>query len=206
MKTSTFLTISTSVLLGALDVSSALTPPTRDQLLRASSRPSTGDSEPEIYDSIPIPDIESPDISDPPPIPHPQIPTKGYYELPNGTLIAVEVREPGYGQNPKPVEDYDYVSGNDNPLPVRRLLPPPPLPGSVVYGDGVKHFPITENPELEHLVESESALLVSDVTGREPPQKIANRKKFLFLLLFIGRTFADVYRRRGSGGFQRSGR
>ena len=291
MKTSTFLTISTSVLLGALDVSSALSPPPRDDSYSSSARglypsktytynfatqspastrkspvytetpkpivkeypyvvepqelgefpefpdildrPSTGDSEiSEIYDPIPIPDEESPDITDPPPIPHPQIPTKGYYELPNGTVIAVELRESGYGQNPKPVKDYDHVSRIDNPSPVRHPQPPPPFPGDLVYGDGIKnfpdpstiideppvdeelkllygdgvnHIPVTLDPALEHLVEFESPLLVSDVTGEDPSQKIANRKKEVSFYFLI-RTFANIYRHRGSRGPKGSSR
>lgn len=245
MKTSTFLTLSTSVLVGLLDVSSALSPPTRDyhsssslgdpsspsrtyeynfgtKTSSISGRPPVHTESPrpvkeypyvldipespdiaepppipdselakinsfesEIYFPIPIPDTEllpdldlPPSFTEPPPIGDPdfflpeldyppitdQTPSNGgYYEGPNGTKIAVKINPPGFGENPKDRGDTPNIP-----------QPPPPLPGDVVYGDGVKHYPVNANTEL---AESESALMLSDVTGKEPSQVSHKRKE-----------------------------
>ena len=126
------------------------------------------------------------DIRDPFPIPNPQNPPTegGFYEGPNGTKIAVVVRPPGYGENP---------IDRQVPSPVPFPHPPPPFRGDVVYGDGDKYFPTVSSQidPADPLVESESALTLSDVTGKEPSKAVYKRKQesslFFFKLRFHNR-------------------
>ena len=217
MKTSALLTLSTSVLVGVLDISSASFPPPPDyakwnynlatQTASTTSKypsstgtlsPATNNpyvvelppySLPEAGDDLtnppPIPDIEEADEFKHPftlPDPPKSISKDGFYYGRNGERIPVVIRPPGFGENPQ-----DRGQPRDIPQS------PPPLPGDVVYGDGVKRF--SDNAILG-LPESESALMLSDVTGEEPSPVIDKRKKRFFHSLVF--SFVFFYRAKRS--------
>lgn len=152
----------------------------------------------DIKDPLPIPDTEiadylkdidiPEDLSEPYPLPRPQNqPSEGgFYYGPDGNKIAVAIRPPGFGENP-----IDRVPH-----------PPPPFPGDDVYGDGVKNtspYPSQIDPK-DPLVEAESALTESDVTGEDPSKAVHKRKtEFLFIsppliLVVANTTLQDILR------------